>query len=100
MRSRRASTPSEEIKVINSPNKIEWPCDTDGIGWFIPMKHRTFFADTVDVRRPVTHVAAVVYARVVPPDVIAHDDEDVRLFRLRECRAVKKCAEREAEQQR
>ena len=43
-------------------------------------EHRAFLGDAVDVRRLVAHVATVVAARVVPADVVAHDDEDVRLF--------------------
>src|SRR5205823_3182599 len=39
-----------------------------------------FPGDAVDVRRPVSHDAAVVAARVEPADVIAPDDEDVRLL--------------------
>ena len=60
---------------------------------------RALRRDAVDVRSAVTHDAAVIATRVKPPDVVTHDDEDVWFFRLRECRAVKKCAEREAEQQ-
>ena len=45
------------------------------------------FGDPIDVRRPVPHHAQVVGADVVPADVIAPDDEDVRLRRgLRPCR--------------
>ena len=39
--------------------------------------------DPVDVRRPVTHQAVAVAAQVRNPDVVAPDDEDVRLVSLR-----------------
>ena len=41
---------------------------------------RTFSGDAVDVRRVVAHDPAVVTTRVKPPDVVAHDDEDVGLL--------------------
>ena len=47
-------------------------------------KHRAFLADTIDVWRPITHVAAVVDAGVIPADVIAPDHENVGLLRFRE----------------
>ena len=40
---------------------------------------RAFLGDAVDVRRAVAHHAAVVGADVPQPDVVAEDDEDVRL---------------------
>ena len=40
---------------------------------------RAFPGDAVDVRRAVAHHAAVVGADVPQPDVVAEDDEDVRL---------------------
>jgi hypothetical protein len=40
-------------------------------------EHRSFFANAIDIRRPMAHVAAVIDARVVPPDVVPHDDDDV-----------------------
>ena len=42
----------------------------------------TFIADTIDVRRAVPHLAAIVVADVPPADVISPKDEDVRLARL------------------
>jgi len=42
-------------------------------------EHRAFVTDAIDVRRAVTHDAAVVYARIEPADVVAHDHQDVRL---------------------
>ena len=47
-------------------------------------EQRAFFGDAVDVGRLIAHDATVVAARVKPPDVITHDDKDVRLLRLRE----------------
>ncbi len=44
-------------------------------------EHRAFFGDAVDVRGPIPHDAVVVGADVEPADVIAPDDQDVRLFR-------------------
>ena len=44
-------------------------------------EHRTFFGDAVDVRGAVPHDAVIVGADVEPADVIAPDDQDVRLFR-------------------
>ena len=41
--------------------------------------------DPVDVRRPVAHQPVAVAAQVRDPDVVAPDDEDVRLLRLRHC---------------
>ena len=40
---------------------------------------RAFFADAVDVGRAVAHDAHVVGADVEPADVVAHDEQDVRL---------------------
>ena len=42
-----------------------------------------FFGDAVDVRRLVAHHAAVVVADVPGADVVAPNDEDVRLFNRR-----------------
>src|SRR5882672_10726011 len=43
---------------------------------------RTLFGDAVDVWRAVAHHAAVVGADVPVADVVAEDDEDIRLRRL------------------
>jgi hypothetical protein len=43
---------------------------------------RAFVGDAVDVGRAVAHHAAVVGADVPVADVVAHDDEDVRLLLL------------------
>ena len=40
---------------------------------------RAFVGDAVDVGRAVAHLAAVVVADVPPADVVAPEDEDVRL---------------------
>ena len=40
---------------------------------------RTFVADAIDVGRFPDHQAAMVDARLHPADVVAHDEEDVRL---------------------
>ncbi len=45
--------------------------------------------DLVEVRRPAGHHAAMVGADVPHADVVAHDDDDVRLL-LRECRPCNK----------
>src|SRR5262245_42295036 len=42
-------------------------------------EHRTFLTDAIDVRRLIPHDAPVIDAGVKPADVVAHDDEDVRL---------------------
>ena len=47
---------------------------------------RAFVGDAVDVGRAIAHHAAVVGADVPVADVVAHDDEDVRLLLLRERR--------------
>src|SRR6185295_14395754 len=39
-------------------------------------------ADAIDVRRPVAHHAQAVRADVLPADVVAPDDENVRRLRL------------------
>lgn len=44
-----------------------------------------FPGDTVDIGRAVAHQAAVISADVVDADVIAPDDEDVRLLFLGLC---------------
>ena len=47
-------------------------------------EHHAFAGDAVDVRRPVAHQAVRVGADVGKPDVVAEDDQDVRLVaRLR-----------------
>src|SRR5215469_1098104 len=51
---------------------------------------RTLIADAVDVRRLADHQAAMVDARLHPADVIAHDEEDVRLRLLRGCRSIRR----------
>ena len=43
---------------------------------------RTFVADAIDVGRLADHQSAVVDARLVEADVVAHDEEDVRLLLL------------------
>ena len=43
-------------------------------------EHRALLSDPVDVRCSVTHLALIVGADIEAPDVIAPDDEDVRLF--------------------
>jgi hypothetical protein len=40
---------------------------------------RAFLGNAVDVRRAIAHHAAVVGADVPQPNVVAEDDEDVRL---------------------
>ena len=42
-----------------------------------------FRGEPVEVRRPAGHDALVVDADVGPADVVAHDEDDVRLFLLR-----------------
>src|SRR5215475_3704984 len=42
-------------------------------------EHYAFLRDAIDVRRPVTHQAVRIGADVGLPDVIAPDDDDVRL---------------------
>ena len=69
-------------------------------------KPRAFFGDAVDVGRLITHDATVVAARIEPPDVIAHDDEDVwflsgrwsRRLRVRGENANRREAERSKQQ--
>ncbi len=39
---------------------------------------RALASDAVDVRGLVAHDPAVITTRVKPPDVVAHDDEDIR----------------------
>jgi hypothetical protein len=46
-------------------------------------EHPAFFADTIDVRRLIAHVATVVNAGVLPANVVTHDYENVWLLRLR-----------------
>ena len=41
---------------------------------------RAFVGDAVNIRRAVPHHAAVIGANVPVADIIAHDDEDVRLL--------------------
>ena len=43
-------------------------------------EQRAFRGDPVDVGSPESHHSAVVATRVEPADVVAHDDEDVRLL--------------------
>src|SRR5262249_38507035 len=47
-------------------------------------KHCAFLADPIDIRRPISHIAAVIDARVIPPNIVAENDEDVGFLRLRE----------------
>ena len=61
----------------------------------IVREHRAFMADAVDIRRLADHQAAMVDARLHPADVVAHDEQDVGLRRLRPARmrgAVPKAA--------
>ena len=51
-------------------------------------EHRAFVADAVDVGRLADHQAAVVDRRLHPADVVAHDEEDVRLLRGASCAAA------------
>ena len=44
---------------------------------------RAFLADAVDVGRAVAHDAHVVGADIEPADVVAHDEQDVRLAACR-----------------
>src|SRR5947199_7170952 len=66
-------------------------------------KHRIFLGNAVYVWHPAPHVASVVDVWVIPADVIAHDDKDVRLLsrgwrrRLRAARRDKNADQREAE---
>src|SRR4051794_23157827 len=52
---------------------------------------RAFIGDSVNVGRAVTHLAAIVGADVPVADIVAEDDEDIRLcawrlrFRTRDC---------------
>ena len=43
-------------------------------------EHAAFVGDAIDVRRFADHQAAVIAARLHPADVVAHDEQDVRLF--------------------
>ena len=47
----------------------------------------SFFRDAIDVRCPVTHLAAMVDAWTIPANIIAHDDENV-WFATRRCLSV------------
>ena len=58
---------------------------------------RALVGDAVDVGRAITHLAAVVGADVPVADVVAHDDEDVRLLLLRRRRRNKQRLDREAQ---
>ena len=49
----------------------------------IVREHRAFTADAVDVGRLAHHQAAMVDARLHPADVVAHDEENIGLIRLR-----------------
>jgi hypothetical protein len=44
---------------------------------------KAFLRDSVDIGSPVTHQPAIVEADVRRPDVVAPDDQDVRLLLLR-----------------
>lgn len=46
----------------------------------IMREYRTFIADAIDVGRLSDHQAAMVDARLVEADVVAHDEEDVGLW--------------------
>ncbi len=46
-------------------------------------EHRAFAADAVDVGRLADHQAAMINRRLHPADVVAHDEQDVRLLFLR-----------------
>ena len=56
-------------------------------------EHAAFVGDAVDVRRLADHQAAVVTARLHPADVVAHDEQDVRLL---VCRLDRPAAPRSA----
>ena len=43
-------------------------------------EERSFFGDAIDVRRAISHHAQVVGADVVPADIVAHDEKDVRFL--------------------
>ena len=45
-------------------------------------EHRAFHRDPVDVGRPITHDTVVVATDIEPPDVVAHDEQNVRLLLL------------------
>ena len=45
-------------------------------------KHRALAGDAIHVRRAIAHDAVVVAAQIEPPDVVRHDEENVRLARL------------------
>ena len=49
-------------------------------------EHCAFLPDAVDVGRFPDHQAAMVDARLHPADVVAHDEEDVGLAGLSQCR--------------
>ena len=49
-------------------------------------EHCAFMPDAVDVGRFPDHQAAMVDARLHPADVVAHDEEDVGLAGLSQCR--------------
>jgi hypothetical protein len=46
-------------------------------------KERALFRNAVDIGRLVAHDTEVVCADIVPPDVVAPDDDNVRFFVLR-----------------
>jgi hypothetical protein len=45
-------------------------------------EHRAFFGDAIDVRRAVTHDAVTVGTDIVPADIVAPNNEDVRFISL------------------
>ena len=45
-------------------------------------EHRALAGDAVHVRRAIAHEAVVVAAQIEPPDVVGHDEENVRLVAL------------------
>ena len=61
------------MKAARPAVQLCWPYQS--------VKRAPFGRDAVDVRRAVAHHPVVVAAGVEPADVVAPDDEDVRLFR-------------------
>src|SRR5262249_52070663 len=54
-------------------------------------EHRTFISDAIDVWCLSDHQATVIDARLHPPDVVAHDEENVWFLRLlRHCWAARR----------
>ena len=74
-------------------------CPAGGAGLLavVVREDRAFAGDAVNIRRPVTHHAAIVGTDVPVADVISHDHEDVGLLLLRHrgcgrhCHGSKRC---------